>query len=160
MPFLLWLSLTASHLLHPFYISMTDINYNDKNKSVEISIRIFTDDFEKTLRKNCDCKVDLTNPQDKAAMERLVVDYIQKNLQIKLNGHGKVLQYHGFQKEEESTWSYFIINNIEKVDKIELTNTILHDYQDDQINMVHIKANGKEQTDKLDGKRSYYVYNR
>ena len=46
-----WLIVAYTALIHPFFVSMTDINYNDNNKSLEISVRIFTDDLENTLRK-------------------------------------------------------------------------------------------------------------
>lgn len=152
-----WLSISAFLVSHPFFISMTDINYNNKNKAVEVSVRIFTDDFEKTLRKNCNCKVDLLNAPDKKAMENLVNYYVLKHLQIKINGQTQNLEFMGYQKEEESTWNYFQVKNVGQVSKIEINNTLLHDYKPEQINMLHIKANGKEQTDKLDFPASTYM---
>lgn len=38
--------------LHPFHVSTTEINHNAKDKSLEITCRIFTDDFEAILGKN------------------------------------------------------------------------------------------------------------
>ena len=55
----------------------------------------------------------------------------------------------GYQQEEESTWSYFEATNIPSPHKIRVTNNLLYDYKEEQINMVHFKVNGKEQTDKL-----------
>ena len=135
---------------HPYYISMTDINHNAKNKTVEVSVRIFTDDFEKTLRKNCSCKVDLSSKGDKVAMGKLINAYITEQLHIQLDGKEKVLVYKGYQQEEESIWTYFEISAVNSLQKIELVNTILHDYRQEQINMIHIHANGNEQTEKLD----------
>ena len=34
---------------HPIYVSVTEIEHNAKDKTLEISCKIFTDDFEKTL---------------------------------------------------------------------------------------------------------------
>jgi hypothetical protein len=78
--------LAACSFFHPFFISMTDINYNAGNKELEVSVRIFTDDFEKNLRKNCNCKVELIKPADKNAMNSLVNSYVLKHLQITVNG--------------------------------------------------------------------------
>lgn len=135
---------------HPYYISMTDINHNAKNKTVEVSVRIFTDDFEKTLRKNCSCKVDLSAKGDKKVMSKLINAYILQHLQIQLDGMDTILEYKGYQQEEESIWSYFEISNISSLQKIEVVNTLLHDYKQEQINMIQINANGNEQTEKLD----------
>jgi hypothetical protein len=157
--FFQWLSVFASVVSHPFYISMTEINYNNTSKTVEVSVRIFTDDFEKTLRKNCNCKVDLLASQDKKGMERLAADYIVKHLQIKVDGQAKNLEFVGSQQEQESTWNHFMIKNISQVKRLEINNKLLHDYSEEQINMLHIKVNGKEQTDKLDYPAKAYSIN-
>ncbi|HXL58320.1 MAG TPA: DUF6702 family protein, partial [Chitinophagaceae bacterium] len=56
--FLQLLMIAYVGLIHPFFVSMTDINYNSKEKELEISVRIFTDDFENTLRKYHSTKID------------------------------------------------------------------------------------------------------
>lgn len=145
-----WLSFSAVLFLHPYYISMTDINYNNKAKSLEVSVRIFTDDFEKVLRQNCNCKVDLLKPQDKKAMSILINRYIQEHLQLKVNGEAKTLEFAGYQQEEESVWNYFQIKNMQQVKQIEMNNSLLHDLREEQINMLHVNINGKEQSNKLD----------
>src|SRR5438105_5006550 len=100
--FFQWLAIHASLLFHPFYISMTEINFNSKSKSLEVSVRIFSDDFEKTLRKKCNCKVDLLAVNEKKAMEKVVNDYVQQHLQIKIDGRVQALEFAGYQQEEES----------------------------------------------------------
>src|SRR5215467_8661287 len=68
---------------HPYYVSVVEINHNAKDKTLEISCKIFTNDFEETLEKNYKTKVDLVNPADKGAMDKLVSDYLKKRLSIK-----------------------------------------------------------------------------
>ena len=41
---------------HPIFVSVTEIEYNAVNKTLEIGCKIFVDDFEKTLRKKIPCK--------------------------------------------------------------------------------------------------------
>ena len=36
---------------HPLYISVTEINHNSKDKILEVSCKIFTNDFETVLEK-------------------------------------------------------------------------------------------------------------
>lgn len=144
------------NLFHPFFISMTDINHNVKNKTLEVSVRIFTDDFEKTLKQNCNCKVDLINPGNKGEMEKLASNYIMKHLQVKIDGQPVPLQFAGYQQEEGSIWSYFEIKNVASLKKLELQNTLLYDFSESQVNMIHIKANGNEKNDKLDFPKNTY----
>ena len=57
---------------HPFHVSVTEIEHNAADKTLEISCKIFTDDFETILAKNYNTKVDLINPPNKPAMDSLV----------------------------------------------------------------------------------------
>ncbi|RFM29099.1 DUF6702 family protein [Deminuibacter soli] len=137
-------------LMHPFYVSMTDIQHNTTNKSLEISVRIFTDDFEGALRKNYPGKIDLIHPPDKNAINHDVADYINKHLQLQVNGKPAPYTFVGFEQQEESTWCYFEVSNVATLQQLQITNTLLHDYNTNQINMMHIKTGSKEKSDKLD----------
>jgi hypothetical protein len=152
-----WVVGSMLAVLHPFYISMTDINHNASNKTLEISVRIFADDFENTLRKKCNCKVELTKPTDKAAMEKLVSGYITSRLNLKVDGQPVALQFAGFSEEDGSIWNFFEVKNVGSIRKLELFNNLLHDYSEQQVNMVHIKANGKQKTEKLDHPKNTYT---
>ena len=102
-----WLTMALFTAIHPLYISIIDINHNAKDKELEVSVRIFTDDFENTLKKYSTAKVDLTHPADKAAADKLVSNYIVNKLQIKANGKQMNLHYVGFEQNQESIWVYF-----------------------------------------------------
>jgi hypothetical protein len=90
------------------------------------------------------------NPPDKAAMDKLVSDYIKKHLSIKADNKAVTFSYVGFEKEDEAIYSYFQVDNIPSVKKIDITNSILHDFSDQQINIIHCVVGGKRQSDKLD----------
>jgi hypothetical protein len=135
---------------HPFYVSMTDINYNSSSRSLEIGVRIFTDDLEKTLRKNYPgSKVELMNPTDKKAMEKMIAAYVNRKLQITADDQPVTLQCIGFERVEESIWSYYEAVNQPAPKTVRITNTLLYDYKKEQTNMVHIKTAGKEETRSL-----------
>src|SRR4030095_6228534 len=130
-------------LYHPYYISVIEINHNQTDKTLEISCKIFTNDFETTLEKNYKTKVDLVNPPDKSAMDKLVSDYIKKHLSIRADNKTANLSYVGFEKEEEAVYSYFQVDHVPTVKKIDVTNSILHDFSDQQINIIHCTVGGK-----------------
>jgi hypothetical protein len=135
---------------HPYYISVVEINHNAKDKILEISCKIFTNDFETTLEKNYKTKVDLDNPPDKAAMDKLINDYIKKHLSFRADNKPVNFSYVGFEKEDEAIYSYFQVDNVPTVKKIDVTNSILHDFSDQQINIIHCVVSGKRQSTKLD----------
>lgn len=134
---------------HPFHVSVVEIEHNAGEKTLEISCKIFTDDFETTLAKNYKAKVDLTNPPNKAAMDSLVKKYLFSHLSLKANGKPVVFNYIGFENENEAAYGYLQIDNITSLSKLEITNTIMYDRFDDQVNIMHVKVNGNRKSTKL-----------
>lgn len=134
---------------HPIFMSVTEIEHNAKDKMLEISCKIFTDDFEKTLRQNYKTTVDLINPKDKAAMNKLVSDYIQKHLFVVADGKKTILQFLGFEQQEEGIISYYQVNNITGVKKIDITNNILYEYKKEQIEIIHVTVDGNRKSSRL-----------
>ena len=63
--------------LHPFHVSTTEINHNATDKTLEISCRIFIDDFESCLSKQYHTKADLSAANVKTTMDTLVKKYHQ-----------------------------------------------------------------------------------
>lgn len=135
--------------LHPIFVSVTEIEHNAKDKTLEISCKIFTDDFEKTLRQVYKTQVDLLKPKDKEAMNKLVSDYVKKHLLIKVDGKQAALQFIGYEQDEEGIISYYQANNITTVKKIDITNNILFDYTKEQMNFMHLNINGKRESTRL-----------
>jgi len=135
---------------HPYYISVVEINHNGTEKTLEISCKIFTNDFEATLEKNYKTKFDLANPKDKLVTDKWINDYIKKHLSIKADNKDVNFSYLGFEKEDEAIYSYFQVDNIASVKKIDVVNSILHDFSDQQINIIHCTVGGKRQSSKLD----------
>ena len=136
--------------LHPFHVSVVEVNQNAADKTLEISCKIFTDDFEKVLVQNYKTKVDLINPPNKTAMDTLVKRYILSHLSVSVDGKPGNLVYVGFERENEAVLSYVQIDNINTAKKIELTNKLMHDMFTDQINIVHVVVNGERKSTKLD----------
>ncbi len=134
---------------HPIYVSVTEIEHNAKDKTLEISCKIFTDDFEKALRQNYKGTVDLLQPKDKTAMNKLVADYVQKHLLIKADGKPVALQFLGYEQEEEGIESYYQVNNIASVKKLDITDNILFEYKKEQISIIHTSVSGNKKSTKL-----------
>jgi hypothetical protein len=135
---------------HPFFVSVVEVEHNAKEQILEISCKIFTDDFEKTLRlNNPGTYVDLINPKDKAAMNRLITAYIQKHLSVQPDGKVLPMEFIGFEKNEEAIYSYWQINQVPVVKKIAFTNSLLYDYKKEQINIIHAIVGGVRKTTKL-----------
>ena len=135
---------------HPFHVSVVEINHNISDKTLEITCKIFTDDFEKVLAKNYQTRVDLINPPDKKAMDSVVKKYIVSHLSVSADGKPGNLVYIGFERDAEAVYSYVQVEHISSVKKIDIVNKLMHDLFDDQINIMHVTVNGNRKSLKLD----------
>jgi len=141
---------------HPFHVSVVEINHNASDKTIEISCKIFTDDFEKVLVQNYQqdgahkTKVDLINPPDKAAMDTLVKKYIISHLFLSTDGKPVQLSYIGFERENEAVFSYVQADHVIAVKRIDITNKLMYDLFTDQVNLVHVIVGGNRKSTKLD----------
>ena len=143
---------------HPFHVSTTEINHNAADKTLEITCRIFTNDFEAILKKNYNTKVDLSAEKEKEAMNKLVSDYIKKHLQLKADEKAVDLTYLGFEIDNEAVNCYLQIDNIPSVKRIEVVNSILYDLYEDQMSIVHVIIGGNRKSTKLEYPNTQTVF--
>jgi hypothetical protein len=138
----LWFLFPETHLssepgAHPLYVTVTEINYNAKDRTLEISCKVFTNDFESALEKNSHSHIDLTNPKNKPLDDKLVSDYIMKHFQVSVDGRPAPLVFVGSENQTDATWSYFQANNIGAFKKLEITSSLLYEAFDGQIAIIH-----------------------
>ena len=135
---------------HPLYITVTEFNHNPKDKILEVSCKIFTNDFEAVLEKAAGSKVDLSAPKDKPATDKLIAAYIQRHLRLKVDGKPAQLHFVGSENEEDGTWSYFQVNDLPAVRRIDVTNDLLYEGFPQEINIMHANVSGVRQSTRLD----------
>lgn len=138
----------ASFAKHPFYMSVSELNYKSDKKILEISIRIFVNDFEKALKSRTTLKVDLINGNN-AQNQQLINNYIAKQFKIKINGKLKELTIIGYEHEKDAIWSYFELKGCDFPKKIEIENSILYEIFKEQSNIVRCKVNTTEKNSKV-----------
>ncbi len=134
---------------HPLFISVTEIDHNPTAKTLEISCKIFTDDFETALRKTNTAKIDLLDVKVKPSMNALVNNYIQKHLAIKVNDKSVTLMFLGFEQEEEGIVSFYEVKNIDGVKKLDITNNILYENKPQQMGIIHVNVNGVRKSTRI-----------
>ena len=145
-----WLLMSAITFVHPFFVSVIEIEHNSKENTAEISIRIFTEDLEKTLQQYSAANIDLNEPNNKLQNGKALTSYIGKSLQFKINGQVVIAKYIGYEILKESVWTYFEVENVKEIKKIDINCSLLYDFEKSQTNIFHIKNKGQEKSYKLD----------
>lgn len=143
---------------HPFHVSVCTMHYAEEEESIQITLKIFADDLEETLndessRKSEQTYIDVLNPKDKAALTHIVSDYLDKHLEIIVNGNTTKPVFLGYEMEGMAMWCYLEISNIAQISQIAVENAILTEIFDDQINIVHVEYKGDTKSMKLAGNK-------
>ncbi|MBL7934115.1 MAG: hypothetical protein JNL60_19580 [Bacteroidia bacterium] len=134
---------------HPFYLSVTDLKYSEKEKAIQGSVKIFTNDFEGALKKKHGKTIDLINIKDTAFTKKTIADYLKEHLKISPDGKQKEYDLLGFEREEEATWVYIEIKNCPQPKLLQIENTILYDHIKEQTNIVHLEVGGEKKSYKV-----------
>ncbi|MBZ4190353.1 hypothetical protein K7B07_15680 [Niabella sp. 3A5MI-3] len=135
---------------HPFHVSASEIEYNSKQQRLEISTKIFTDDFEAILSRVYKTPVDFSNKALKAKMDTLVTRYLTTHLSIQSNGRAQQLKLFGWEIDHEAVYVYTVVTNASlNTGNILVENTILYDLFSDQMNIVHFIVDGTRKSNKL-----------
>ncbi|OYD42069.1 DUF6702 family protein [Sphingobacterium cellulitidis] len=135
---------------HPFYVSITSIDFNPNKKRIEVSCRLFYDDLEMALKNQLGQHIDVIHPKNKAQADSAISKYIRQNLKINVNNKAYNLQYVGYEIEEDVVWCYLELKDISAVSKLDIVNQLLYKDFKSQSNIMHIKVSDKKKSTKLD----------
>jgi hypothetical protein len=134
---------------HPIYVSVTEVEYNATEKSLEVSCKIFTNDFEKALSQHYKTPIDLLSGKNKAAMDVIVSDYVRKNLSIEVDNKKTTLTFLGYEKIDEGIYCYLQAEGITTPKKIIITDKVLYDYKKEQVSVLHVTIGGERKSTKI-----------
>ena len=137
------LSFTA---LHKYYVSVTEVEYVKEQKAVQITSRIFIDDFEKMLRERYDKDITLAIDDEKSTVNFYTKKYLKEKLKIMINEQEVEFKFLGKEYEDDIMISYLEIENIDIISSIKVANQVLFDVFPDQQNIVRFKINSKNKS--------------
>jgi hypothetical protein len=138
------------NIFHPFYVSVTEIEQNQKTGKLQVSTRIFYDDLERALDKRYKTNVNILKPTNKQQVDALISAYVKEHLKIKADNKDLILKYVGYEIEEEAAWCYFETDKRDPIRNLSIQNNILFEQHESQVNMIHALVAGKRQSSKLD----------
>ena len=127
---------------HKFYTSMTQVEYNDKTRSAEVIMNIFTDDLEAAVSNHFNRKIK-TSDKDFAA---LCYQYISGRFQMKdTQNHTLKNNYAGLEFNRDMVSIYFEIKLPQGLNETRIRQAALLEVYNEQTNIVNLR-NGKSRT--------------
>lgn len=145
---------------HPFHVSIVTFKLNPKSNMIEITMKFFADDLENAIRIKNSPKIRLGAKNDSAKTDTLIVHYLQKHIQLTMDGQKKTMQWVGKEIENDIAWCYLEIKEVTGFSSAWIKNSILISEFDDQLNISHFQKGNNIETimnhkDKLSGKISF-----
>jgi len=128
--------------LHPFHLSICEIEHDAKSESLNITSRLFQDDLEVALNKISGTSEYFIEVEEEEIKKDLQ-EFFKANLQVKINGIASDTRFLGFEIEDNVVWCYLEIAEIKSIGEITILYTPLIDTFEDQINLAHIRYQGK-----------------
>ncbi|MBX2969120.1 MAG: hypothetical protein KF803_07095 [Cyclobacteriaceae bacterium] len=136
--------------VHPIHISVTEIEYDEREKELEITTRIFTDDLELAIRaQRNDPALELLKLPAATRLDDLVKPYLLQQINIQLDGKAQKLNYLGHEQDGDAHVFFIQVQPVKKWKSITVQNQVLLETYDDQSNIVHVTVREKTRSMRL-----------
>lgn len=126
---------------HKFYLSVTQVYYKESQNALQITMRIFTDDFDAQLEQayGHQCRLDTDKESDRAG--DYIESYTTERFVIYLDGERQKLSFLGWKYDMDQTVVYLELpqSGFKKARSIGVQNKLLLGAFEEQKNMTHLK---------------------
>ncbi len=133
--------------MHEFHMSRLDLNYDTDQQSVQLSLFMFIDDFEATIKEKDDgLNLKLFTEKESILSDSLIYDYTQSHILVLIDEEKKNLNYIGREIDEkdlQGMWIYLEIENQENFESLNISNSILTESFSDQRNIINVMIDNK-----------------
>lgn len=135
-----------SFAAHKFYVAIYQVNYAPDKKMIQITSRIFVDDLNSILKEKYKKSTLLGEASESVDDVVLMKKYLAENFVLKVNGQTKVVNFLSKEMEGNVLICYYNVKDVSKIKTLEIQNTVLLDFTNEQQNIVHTKIYEKKQS--------------
>ena len=130
---------------HPIYVSNTEVNYKQKEKKIEISVKVFSNDLQEAISQIKGEMIEIGTDREHRLATDYIIEYFNNYFTFEINGRTRKYVYVHRELIKEDFYSTYILLKIEKLKKIKsivLTNKLLIDAFPTQQNIVSFMRDG------------------
>ncbi|ASO03609.1 DUF6702 family protein [Arenibacter algicola] len=145
---ILLLPLLAFTVAHKFYISVTSVEYSDKDRALQITTRIFIDDFEKVLQERYGIKGSLATKEESDMADAYIEKYLRTKFMVEINDRPVDFDFLGKEYDNDIMICYLEVPKIDisTATSISVENEVLMDIFEEQKNVVHFKLGNQKKS--------------
>jgi hypothetical protein len=127
---------------HRFYTAIFQINFVPQKKMVQITTRIFMDDFNDALKNQYHKTTFLGTDNETEADVDLMKKYLAEKFRLTINGKFQPMNYLSKEIEDNVLVCYFKMNEVTKINSLTVENSILIEVHPEQQNIIQFNNNG------------------
>lgn len=139
---------------HEYHVSIINIEFNKDSSSLEIAVKIFTEDISTAIDNEFDTTSNFGTEKKLAGSDSLLGEYLTRHLKLKLDSTEADISYLGNENEEDAHWSYLEVKNVKSFSSVEISCDILIGLLHHQSNLVNVKSGNKKKSVYLNSKRT------
>ena len=126
---------------HKFYVSVTNMEYDEEDQAFQITTRIFIDDLETALNARYEVDAQLASEQEIEESDALISKYLDTKISITINGQQRKFQFLGKEYKDDLVICYLELKEVvlSNLTSIEVKNDLLTEFFEEQQNVVHLK---------------------
>ena len=140
-----WL-LFVQATIHPYYVSTLEIDYRPDRAALQITMRVFTDDWLLMLNTHYDKTLRLDPDTDSVQVVTYSTDYLQEHLELNLNGTDVTPSVLGREYQDDQIVLYMEVAGVAELQTLAVSNRILFAELKGQQNIVRIKTPTKRKS--------------
>jgi hypothetical protein len=131
---------------HAFHISKTDIVFQPKEKTLQITMHLFIDDLEIALEKQGHKSLMIGTEKEKLNTNQLIINYLQQGFGLIVNGKKAIFSLVGKETttDRQALWIYLEVKDLKNIKTLTVENKVLTEVHPDQKNMVQIMVPTKK----------------
>lgn len=135
--------ITAVLSAHSFHASLAEVARNPKEKTIEVSLRLFPDDIELAMSKDAGRAVHL---DDSPESDKALFHYLERNFVFTSAKSKKQLplKWVGKEFDVKTLWVYVELPAGASAEEIILDDRILFELYADQVNTVNVKRSADD----------------
>lgn len=135
-------------VVHKFYVSVTNIQYSEKEETLQVTTRIFIDDLEAVLLERYSVQTALSTENEIDSADAYIAKYLHRKMVFTINGQQIPYTFLGKEYETDIAICYIEVpaGPLEAIQTIEIQNEVLTDMFEEQQNVVHFRIAGKRQS--------------
>ncbi len=145
---------------HPVHVTITNIDLDPGIGTVDLSVKIFADDFQDLILHNYSVQLRITEQESPDGQMETVNRYIGEALKLEINGKDTAdIRFMDTRLNEEAIWLHYRYEHGDRIRKLKIRNTLMLETFNDQTNLIIISYDQTQNGYRLNNKNTELTLN-